>query len=145
MKIFDKVGRTAVSMTPLCTRCDENRQFHSRLTPQIRSHIQKGFNPCIRGLWGVRKSRVPLNHQTCGKCMFGAACALWPHHPWLRFKRAKHQRWLYDVLLFPCVVPVCLFNADNLVYNFQLQNCSHSTVRCIYYCKYFNYYYNIVI
>jgi hypothetical protein len=30
--------------------CDENRRFHSLFSPRIRSHIQKGFNPCIRGL-----------------------------------------------------------------------------------------------
>jgi hypothetical protein len=37
---------TTVSMTPLCNQL-------CRFTPQIWSHIQKGFNPCIRGLWGV--------------------------------------------------------------------------------------------
>jgi hypothetical protein len=48
-------------------RCDENQRFHSRFSPRIRSHIQKGFNPCIRGIGGSclmkkknrgRKSRV---------------------------------------------------------------------------------------
>jgi hypothetical protein len=34
-------------------RCDENRRFHSRFSSRIRNHIQKGFNPCIRGLGGV--------------------------------------------------------------------------------------------
>jgi hypothetical protein len=33
--------------------CDENWRFHSRFSPRIRSHIQKGFNLCIRGLGGV--------------------------------------------------------------------------------------------
>jgi hypothetical protein len=56
---------TAVSMTPLCNQL-------CKFTPQIRSHFQKGFNPCIRGLGGSsliknnrgRKSRVrvPLIH-----------------------------------------------------------------------------------
>jgi hypothetical protein len=55
---------TVVSiMTPLCNQS-------CRFTPKIRSHIQKGFNPCIRGLGELfdkknrgRKSRVrvPLN------------------------------------------------------------------------------------
>jgi hypothetical protein len=35
---------TAVSLTPLW-------RFHSRFSPRILSHIQKGFNPCIRGLY----------------------------------------------------------------------------------------------
>jgi hypothetical protein len=52
--------------------CDENRRFHMRFSPRIWSHIQKGVNPCIRGLGGVvwwknkgRKSRVrvPLKNQ----------------------------------------------------------------------------------
>jgi hypothetical protein len=30
--------------------CDENWLFHSRFALRIRSHIQKGFNPCIMGL-----------------------------------------------------------------------------------------------
>jgi hypothetical protein len=34
-------------------RFDENRRFHSRFCPRIRSYIQKDFNPCIRGLGGV--------------------------------------------------------------------------------------------
>jgi hypothetical protein len=33
-------------------RLTEDR-FHSRFSPRIRSHIKKGFNPCIRGLGGV--------------------------------------------------------------------------------------------
>jgi hypothetical protein len=59
MKIFDKVGCTAVY------------QLYW-FTPQMRSHIQKGFRPCTRDLGGVvwwkktgRKSRVrvPLKMQ----------------------------------------------------------------------------------
>jgi hypothetical protein len=37
---------TAVSMIPLCNQL-------CRFTPQPRSHIQKCFNSCIRGLGGV--------------------------------------------------------------------------------------------
>jgi hypothetical protein len=31
-------------------RCVENRRFHSRFSPRIRSHLQKGFNLSIIGL-----------------------------------------------------------------------------------------------
>jgi hypothetical protein len=31
-------------------RCAQNRRFQSRKYSRIRSHIQKGFNMCIRGL-----------------------------------------------------------------------------------------------
>jgi hypothetical protein len=43
---YSAVHATAVSMTPLCNQL-------CWFTPQIRSHIQKGFNPCIRGLGRV--------------------------------------------------------------------------------------------
>jgi hypothetical protein len=51
---------TAVSMTPLYKsqrshwlRCDKNWQLQSWFSQRILTHIQKGFNPCIRGLGGV--------------------------------------------------------------------------------------------
>jgi hypothetical protein len=40
-------------------RCDENRRSHSRFSLWIRSHIQKGFNTCIRGLWRVDLGKKP--------------------------------------------------------------------------------------
>jgi hypothetical protein len=40
-------------------RCEANRRFHSRFSSRIRSHIQKGFNPCIRGLGGVDLWKKP--------------------------------------------------------------------------------------
>jgi hypothetical protein len=81
------VNITEVSMTPMCMpkRCQWlHYECHNgndtavnqlcRFTPQIRSHIQKGFNTCIRGPRGScwmnknrgRKSRVrvPLSSYT---------------------------------------------------------------------------------
>jgi hypothetical protein len=34
-------------------RCDKNRRIQSRFARRILIHIEKGFNPCIRGLGGV--------------------------------------------------------------------------------------------
>jgi hypothetical protein len=34
-------------------RCDKNRRLQSRFSRRILIHIEKGFNPCIRGLGGV--------------------------------------------------------------------------------------------
>jgi hypothetical protein len=39
----------AVSLTPLTTK----NRFHSQISPQIRSHIQKDFNPWFKGPNGV--------------------------------------------------------------------------------------------
>jgi hypothetical protein len=47
-------------------RCDKNRRLQIRFSRRILIHIEKGFNPCPRGLGGVvwwkktrgRKSRV---------------------------------------------------------------------------------------
>jgi hypothetical protein len=50
---------SAVTMTLLCNQL-------CRFTPQIWSHIQKGFNPCIRGLGGVvwwKKQRSKISCQ----------------------------------------------------------------------------------
>jgi hypothetical protein len=57
------VSCTAESLPPLwhalrrhwhrCANMTQIWGFHSRFSPRIRSHIQKLFNPCIRGLWGV--------------------------------------------------------------------------------------------
>jgi hypothetical protein len=51
---------TAESMTPLCTSqrshwlcCDKTRWLQSRFARRILIHIEKGFNPCLRGLGGV--------------------------------------------------------------------------------------------
>jgi hypothetical protein len=51
---------TAVSTIPLYKSqrshwlcCDKNWQFQSWVSQRILIHIQKGFNPCIRGLGGV--------------------------------------------------------------------------------------------
>jgi hypothetical protein len=46
---------TVVSMTRRrhWLRCDKNRRLQSRFSRRILIHIQKGFNPCIRGLGGV--------------------------------------------------------------------------------------------
>jgi hypothetical protein len=63
---------TAESVTLLCMsqrsrwlRCDKTRRLQSRFSRRILIHIEKGFNPCLRGLGGVvwwktrgRKSRV---------------------------------------------------------------------------------------
>jgi hypothetical protein len=60
----------------LSQRCHWHRcnEFHSRFSPRIRSHIQKGFKPCIRGLGGVVwwkkpevKNLVSLQLQNWGK------------------------------------------------------------------------------
>jgi hypothetical protein len=34
-------------------RCDKNRQLQSRFSLRILIHIEKGFNPCLRGLGAV--------------------------------------------------------------------------------------------
>jgi hypothetical protein len=50
---------TAVSMTPMCNQL-------CKFTPEIRIHIQKGFNRCIRGLRGVvwwKKQRLKISCQ----------------------------------------------------------------------------------
>jgi hypothetical protein len=31
----------------------QNQRIRRRRSSRTRNHIQKGFNPCIRGLWGV--------------------------------------------------------------------------------------------
>jgi hypothetical protein len=36
-----------------CHRCSKNRRFRSQISLLVRSHIQKGFNQCIKGLGGV--------------------------------------------------------------------------------------------
>jgi hypothetical protein len=51
---------TAKSMTPLCMsqrshwlNCDKSRRLQSRFSRRILIHVEKGFNPCLRGLRGV--------------------------------------------------------------------------------------------
>jgi hypothetical protein len=44
---------TEVSLTPLCNQL-------CRFSPRIRSHIQKGCNPCIMGLGGVVWWKKPV-------------------------------------------------------------------------------------
>jgi hypothetical protein len=63
-KMMSKV--TAVSMTPLCTsqrshwlRCDNNRRLQSRFSRWILIHIEKGFNPCLRGLGELFYAKKP--------------------------------------------------------------------------------------
>jgi hypothetical protein len=40
---------TAVTLSQRCR--DQNWRFHSRFSSRFRSHIQKGLNTCVSGLW----------------------------------------------------------------------------------------------
>jgi hypothetical protein len=51
-KLFDKVGVPAVPLTPL-EPPQRFLRFHCRISSQIRSHMQKGFNPLIRSPGGI--------------------------------------------------------------------------------------------
>jgi hypothetical protein len=53
-----------------CQRCHwqrwpQNQRFHSRIARQIRIHMQKGFNPCIRGSCLMKScDTVPVKSMT---------------------------------------------------------------------------------
>jgi hypothetical protein len=60
--------------------------FHSRISPRIRSYIEKGFNPCIRSLfwwskWSKISCQVPLLSKEFLQCIFLPACNLWGLSP----------------------------------------------------------------
>jgi hypothetical protein len=50
---------SAVSLTPLTTK----KRFHSRISQQIQSHMQKGFNPWVRTRWSCLMKKPEVENQ----------------------------------------------------------------------------------